>query len=350
MPVYKRLLVYNWTNELSFLAVVLGFVAAHLGGAYLNKRLALGWMASQLSTLREQFFQVGFDSKVTNAADESKLPWTSYLKKLGPIDYVFYATGRLNIASLHGRFALKTRHNIIMLIFDYVFSFLATSPLPSDKLELTVTPAATYDNFIFAVVHKDSMKRVRETNYDISLTRTTDSAKLPVCFTVMSEAAEVTDTFFTPALLAALANAQNVLEYLVLSDLPSERPSKPDDLLTSKKRAVLVLRVASSEQDKAATQALIGAFLGLLDVAVIKAHFRPEVSRKLKAVREEEVRKLKKMAEEERAEELAKQRAQEKKAQKQSISKLSPEEQKKALQKEREKELRKQQKKMTRRN
>ncbi|KAK9465737.1 hypothetical protein V1512DRAFT_265269 [Lipomyces arxii] len=352
MPLKQRLFFYNWTNELSFLAVVLGFIGLHLVGAYLNKRKATNWMKAQLEGLKLQFYQVGFDASV-NILEPGALPFSKLLKRLGPVDYVFYATGRANVSLLHGKITLVARHNVIMVFLDYVLSFVFGYDAPKDTVEFIVKPSdsekekSTYDGFVFAVVHKDYMKRVREENYDLSLTKTSDHPKLPVSMTVMCESAEIRETFLTPELIEAVTNAESVFEYLVLSDLPVARPRTVEEFVPSK-RGLLSLTMARTADEHAATSRLVSSFLNTIDVAVAKAHWRSEVMRKLKATRDEEVRKLQKIADDEKAEEIANARAKEKKEQKKGLAGLSAEDQKKASAKEREKEIRRMRGKQTR--
>ena len=86
----------------------------------------------------------------------------------------------------------------------------------------------TFDRhgFVFAVVHKDLMKRLREERYDLSLTATKDSAKLPVWVTTMSESAAITDALLTPELITAINDAGDRFEALVVTDQPIDQPKK----------------------------------------------------------------------------------------------------------------------------
>ena len=86
--------------------------------------------------------------------------------------------------------------------------------------------SSSFDGFVWAIVNKDSMKRLREDRYDVSLTSTKDHPKLPVWATVMSESAEVTETLLTPQLLAAVEAAGDQLQHLIVSDQPLDQPSK----------------------------------------------------------------------------------------------------------------------------
>lgn len=78
------------------------------------------------------------------------------------------------------------------------------------------------------------------------------------------------------------------------------------------------------------------------------AHFRPEVTRRIRATRDEEIRKLKRVDEGEKAEERRLEGDRKKKDIRDSRLKgMSAEEQRKFLEKEREKENRKTNKKMS---
>ncbi|KAK9479200.1 hypothetical protein V1514DRAFT_362645 [Lipomyces japonicus] len=360
LPFLSRLRVYNWTNEITFISVILGFITIHYVGYYYNKKLATKWGQLNIRTFKDQFYQVGFTNRLAIAAtageDIANINPENYLHAKGPTDFITYATGRVNVSYLHGKLSLKPRHNVVLILFDYVFSFFFASEPPADKIDYAIVPSSSssehdkssYDSFVFAIVNKNSMKKARENNYDLSLTKTSDHVKLPHSFTVMSESAEITDTLFTPELLAAVKKAENVLDYLIVSDLPTERPASVEEFV-SKKKVLLSLRLSQTSEDEEASQQIINATLATIDHVVAKAHWRAEVSRKLKSTRDEEIRKLKRFAEEEKIEEIAKQKASEKKQQKQGISRLSAEEQKKSQQKEKEKEFRRLQKKQTKR-
>ena len=121
-------------------------------------------------------------------------------------------------------------------------------PAPEERLEATsyvfdgrenqIAPAfkkgeekksvanSTFDGFVWAVVHKDLMKQLREDRYDLSLTSTKDHAKLPIWTTVMTESAEITEKLLTPELIKAINDAGDKFEALVISDQPMDQPKK----------------------------------------------------------------------------------------------------------------------------
>ena len=91
-------------------------------------------------------------------------------------------------------------------------------------------------------------------------------------------------------------------------------------------------------------------FVRLADLLVEKAHFRPELARKIRATREGAIRKLQKAAEEEVYEERNLEREKAKKVKRDlELSALDAKGQKKYLEKEKEREMKKTQKRMTQR-
>ena len=113
-----------------------------------------------------------------------------------------------------------------------------------------------------------------------------------------------------------------------------------------KKRIYLSLKLPSANYDT--IQPIFSYFLRITDQLVDSAHFRPEVMRKVKATREEAIRRIQKVEEDEKNEERALDREKTKKLKRDMALKgLDAKAQKKYLEKEREKELRKGQKRAT---
>lgn len=121
-----------------------------------------------------------------------------------------------------------------------------------------------------------------------------------------------------------------------------------EEALNPRKRIQLSLQIPSSGYES--TIPLYSLFLRLPDTLVAGAHFRPEVGRKLRNAREEEIRKLRKADEEEKAEERKFAAEKIKKEERERLLRgMTAEEQRKYLEKEKEKEQRKMMKKSTRR-
>lgn len=189
-----------------------------------------------------------------SVSDELVDPVT-LLKEKTATEFSTYATGRQNVAFLDVSIKLLKRYNPIMYLADYIVSiFFEGWPAPVEKVELVAytfdgkekdlvpVPAgdkesleikapknkSSYDGFVWAVAHKNSMRQLRSERYDVSMTFTKDNPKLPSWATVMSESSEITDTLLTPELIKAVEQAGESLEYLVISDQPIDKPTKYD--------------------------------------------------------------------------------------------------------------------------
>lgn len=336
LSILERLIKYDWSKELIIFGSIIAFVVAHLYGASTNKKKVESWIDAHREVLKEEFFQVGFKNGKEYVAES-------------PVDYVSFATGRLLINSFTANFTLKGRQNIISLILEYVLSFFFNVPAPADTVDIAISinKNTPLNGFVFAIVNKEIMKRAREDKYYLSLTKTTDSDKLPVNFVFMSEAPEVTESLFTPELEEAIQKAANVLSYVAFTDQRAEHPEKVEDI-ESFPRIVLKLKFPSNAEEAKISAQILSATLNLVDVAS-KQKLRPETIKKLKNVRETAVKKINKIQDEKKAEELAQKKAEEKREERNRISKLSPAEQKKHEEKERQKEQRKMRSKQMRR-
>jgi hypothetical protein len=121
------------------------------------------------------------------------------------------------------------------------------------------------------------------------------------------------------------------------------------DETVPKKRIYLTMKVPSSAEYSRVLP-LFQYFVRLPDMLVQTAHFRPEVLRRIRATREDTIKRLQKVDEEEKAEERALEREKAKKLKRDlELKGLSAAEQKKYLEKEKKQELKKSQKKMTQR-
>jgi len=115
-----------------------------------------------------------------------------------------------------------------------------------------------------------------------------------------------------------------------------------------KKRVTISLRLPSKSKDYLKTLPLFAYYLRLPDFLVQNGRLRPEAIRKIRQTREDEIKRIKKADDEEKAEERRLKGDKEKKEKREALlNTLSGEEQKKYLDKEREKEVRKSQKKRT---
>lgn len=359
--VWERTTIDDFKLELYILPFILVVVAVHLWGTRRNRSKANHWIKSHAPVLQQEFAQVGY------AKQDATNPLNALREKKAD-EFTSYATGRQNVAFVDFKLTLAKRYNPLMRLGELLISlFFDSMPVPVERMEATsyvfdgretqIAPAvakgeakvanSTFDGFVFAVVHKDLMKRLREDRYDISLTASKDHAKLPVWVTVMSESAEVTDTVLTPELIKAINDAGDDFEALVITDQPMDQPKKLDETVP-RKRINLSTKLKSSGTGYDSTLPLFQYFLRLPDFLVSKAHFRPEALRRIKATREEQIAKIRRLDEDEKAEERKLAGDKLKKEKRDAmLSRMSADEQRKYLDKERDRDSKKRMKKQT---
>jgi hypothetical protein len=226
-----------------FIAVIL-FV--HIFGKRANKKRAVDWAKHHAPALAFEFASVGVDRR-PRVEDGSKLDPVSILKENKADEYITYATGRNNIAFLDIKLILLKRYNPFIILGEQLLGFVMESVPPTeermeavmypfDNRESLLVPLAkdesapktsnsSYDGFVFAIVHKKMLQRVREDRYDLSLTSTKDHPKLPLWATVLSEGGEITDALLTPELVKAVSDAGELFQTLIITDQPLEKPS-----------------------------------------------------------------------------------------------------------------------------
>lgn len=386
--VWERTSPSDFYTEAILLPFLILAVFVHLWGTRSNKRKAKKWMAVHAPLLDSEFSLVGYvttpkkpeeeriqgDSLLAASAKLSgdNLP-SDLLKEKTAAEFQSYATGRQNTAFVDFKIQLMKKYNPIILGGEYGLSlFFDSFSTPTERMEAVaytfdgkekdfVPPPvpgtqelglrsvgnSTYDTFVFAIVNKLSMRRLRDERYDISLTTTKDHAKLPVWATVMTESAEVTEAMLTKEMIAAIEQAGDLLEYLIITDQPIDKPTTLNETVP-KKRIHLSMKLPSNS-DYSNTLPLFQAFLRLPDHLAASAHFRPEVKRKINTTREAETKKLKKVSDEEAEDERRKLSEKMKKEERDRKMKgLSAEEQRKFLEKEADRGRKKQEKKMSR--
>jgi hypothetical protein len=132
-------------------------------------------------------------------------------------------------------------------------------------------------------------------------------------------------------------------------EAPSTNLCSRLDETIPKKRIYLSMKLPSSGAYSSVLP-LFQYFIRLPDTLVQSAHFRPEVMRKVRTTREDAIKRLQKVDDEEKAEERALEREKAKKLKRDmELKGLTAAEQKKYLEKEKKQEMKKSQKKMTQR-
>jgi hypothetical protein len=273
LPYTKWYRVWERTSRQDFMqeAVILPFILLvlifHFWGTRRNRTKARAWAQAHAPILQSEFAVVGFGNtyqhatpevaestglaRATTMAAESEAmakPELIFKEKTAQ-EYQTYATGRRNIAFLDVAIKLHKRYNPIVFGLDYILSlFFESFPVPVERVESVAyafdghekeivpvlagdttslkVPNSAYDGFIWAIVHKNHMRKFRQERYDASLTQVKDNAKLPNWVTLMTESAEISDILLTPDLVQAIEKAGDSLEYLIITDQPIDKPLK----------------------------------------------------------------------------------------------------------------------------
>lgn len=360
--VWERHPASEFQMELYILLLLVAVIFVHFWGNRRNRKISRAFVSGLSQVLSSEFAYIGFSTRPETVAISSTADVASgsesnknglspdiLLRGTSHTEYVSYASGRNNVMFMHATISLQRRNNPLAWFSELVLSFFFESiPEPADSITLTMSPQpGKYDNFIWALVNKRQMRRWREERYDMSLTRTSDWEGLPTWCAVMGESKEAGDVALYSELRHAVVDSQDFLEYLIVTDQPKDKPATLAET-EPKKRIILQLRMPHPT-DAPKVARLVQAYIRLIDHLVERAHFRPEVTRKIKAAREDANRKMRRAEEEAAAEEREARRVDERKKERDAkLSRMTASEQKKFLEKEREKETRRGMKKQQR--
>lgn len=335
MTLWERLRSNDWKIEYITIAFTLAFILLYKVGDYWNEQKVRKFLDAQADVLTRNFAQFGVSPLLTYVKDNSEA-------------YSSYATGRANIASVDFTFKLQPRHNLFVWILELILSYFVESVLtPQDRVDIVITPSAEYDNFISAIVSKIGMNDFRKFNYYLSLTKTSDSAKLPELFVFMSESSEFQEKTLTEELRQALKlETASFLRYVAFTDQPVERPQSVFECAPHR-RIVISSKLVGGKDQLAQIAKILSATFNLVDnLATKKLTFKPEALRKVVKTREAEISKIKKIQEEIKAEIKAEEQAKLKRDERAKARNLSSAEQekldRKALEKKQKKAMKKQ--------
>ncbi|KAJ5899768.1 hypothetical protein N7495_004512 [Penicillium taxi] len=373
--VWERTSPSDFKQEAMIMPFILIIVLFHLWGTRHNRSKAREWAKVHVPALQKEFAVVGFDGVPRSASETESItvevadPETS-IKEKAPNEFTTYASGRQNVAFVDVNLKMPKRYNPITYLMEYVLSFFFESwEAPSEKYEALLyafdgkekdlVPVlakdtnplkvnnSTYDGFIWAIVHKSYMSKFRVERYDASLAYSKDHPKLPSWVSVLSENAEITETLLTPELIKAIEQAGNDFEFLIATDQPVDKPTKINETIP-KKRIQLSVNLSPAD-GYASTLPIFNQFLRFTDKLVAAGHFRPEVMRKVRSIREDEIKKLRRVEEEEKAEERKLAAEKIKKDERERLLRgMTADEQRKFLERENQKGQRKLTKKSTR--
>ncbi|KAI8905724.1 hypothetical protein DFJ77DRAFT_478776 [Powellomyces hirtus] len=346
----------KWQNlkiEILIISTLVAYVLNYFIGKSWNKKLVRNWYQNTSSIWERNFAHVGDVSGHKLIND-------------GVRTYVLHASGRVHVKNIYGRIRLAPRYDMV----QRALAVIQGQTTSHDRLTLTVTlKSEESESMVFAILLKDMVKKIMDARWDLSEfpkkrempTRSgpfpsqyyTVFAEAPEFLSMMWEDPDVRKCLWASMGLDAEGNGSPfhypLIEQIVLTDLPREKPLKLDELDNIPKTLTFVIRLPNlARLNERAINSMNDVLeLVFLFVDYIGQHGKvnPETKAKIAKVRAAATQSILKAAEEERKEELAQKKYQEKRAREQQLTKLSPEEQRKYEERERKKELKRAQNK-----
>lgn len=283
MGFLQRIKIYNWSFELCALLICAVVFTFYKVGLFINGKKAerLFTRVNEYLKNEEQFARVGFANK-----DGSKLQFLDERQKTW---FTTFATGRSAIESLTMRVHLYGRSNPVAMLVERVLYIFFPSLVIRDieeYCEIVVRPNGIYvanelakpntnvpdvlNNFKFvtSIVNKSSMNEVRQDNYYLSLTRTSESSKLPFEYVYMSEMNQLNEfiSHYGSNFTQILEKASGILHSISFTDLPADKPLT-DKVWNSnlQPRAVIRTSIPVTEKDLQALKEVIGLVIAVYD-------------------------------------------------------------------------------------
>lgn len=187
--------------ELIIFGFLIFYVTVYVLGSRWNSRKANAWFNAHHSVFESQFTKPGLPNTIISD---------------GAADMFQHATGRRSVTSLHTIFKFIPRHDLFQLVFTYGWILYDLRYDPKDGVmldfKLATSPNDT-QGFVWGIVSKYSLPTIKNERWDLvrfhgrpymctllnflqTLTKTQENPALHEQLVVMSENAEITETFF----------------------------------------------------------------------------------------------------------------------------------------------------------
>ncbi|KAI8097171.1 uncharacterized protein BX664DRAFT_275715 [Halteromyces radiatus] len=326
---------FVWTDFITEI-VVIGFLALYVliwwQGSRSNLSQATKWTNANVRYFEEQFSLVG------NKANNNKVT----LVKDGPADYLLYTSGRRNVQFGHWWLKLKPRNDPVTHLLTFLFSLVQWVKPVKDRVNVTLTLDKDIINhkFVFAILDKSIAKETHEKRFDLFKMTKIATANLPSHLVIYAESQKLAELLLNGKTGEILRQSSG-LESLVITYLPEYEPER----LNSDKELKISLVYDLKNTNSSPLVELPCAFADTIG----SLNLPGDVTSKLNKNKAELQKIFAKREAEDRAEELAKKKAEEKRAQEERIKNLSPAEQRKYDEKERNREKKRELKKRTKR-
>ncbi|KAI8064835.1 uncharacterized protein B0P05DRAFT_554517 [Gilbertella persicaria] len=322
--------IRDFKMEFVLLSAFLVYLLVWSKGKSANLSKAKTWLNGQIDYLESQFALVG----------DKKSNEKSVLMMDGPADYLLYTSGRRNLQFGHWWLKLKPRHDLLTLFTTKVLSLTGFTKASVDHVDLTLhLDKGLSEKFVFAVIKKDLATELSKTRFDLRRAAKIASSKvLPTNLVIYSETQKLADLILSTQVGDIIFEHADRLESLVISSLPAEEP----ELYQTDNYVTVSLSFVMQNSEK--FDPFVELACKVPDV-VSELRLPADVKNKINKNREELAKEYHKKVAADRAEELAKKKAEAKRVEEERIKKLSPAEQRKWEEKERQRSIKKQQKK-----
>ncbi|CAO3691323.1 unnamed protein product [Rhizopus stolonifer] len=317
--------VHDFQMEIVLSLTFLLYTFIWYQGKSANMKKAKYWLARHFEYLQSQFTLVGNEK--------------SALVKDGPADYLLYVSGRRHVQFGHWWLKLKPRNDILTLFTTQALALVGQVKPAVDRVTLKlVLDKALPEKFIFAVIKKSESAELVKKRFDLSrFAKLGSSQSIPNTFTIYTESQKLADTILSTKVGELLLNATDRLESFVISSLPTEEPNNYEQdgpLIVS--LSFLMTHDVSDPLVQLACE-----IPDIISELRLSADIKNQINKNRESLRKECAKKVAA----DRAEELAKKKADAKRAEEEKVKKMSPTEQRKWEEKERTRQLKKQQKK-----
>ncbi|WVR05374.1 hypothetical protein IAU60_002388 [Kwoniella sp. DSM 27419] len=215
-----------------------------------------------------------------------------------PALHLLYASGRRNLLSLHTTISLLPIHDLAGLIIHFGKSIIEPTYDSSENIQFDFTLGRGEYGLqgegagVWGIVSKDALRQTKQTRWDLTFPRLTESSALPITHVLYTEHSDVTDAILkTPniGVTDVLADpvAATVLKYFLISDVPATRPAKgPLPAKLKSRHLTLSVQKPSTAAEAEAVKAWLQVALNVVDLLSKPALLKPEVSKKLLRTRQ----------------------------------------------------------------
>ncbi|WWC69249.1 uncharacterized protein I206_103186 [Kwoniella pini CBS 10737] len=338
-------------NEFKFEAVVLGIVGFYLSIYFIGKLINNNRAKSTIKP-----FELILSNQFSSVRE---------LLSSSPSFWLLYATGRRNLLSLHLTISLLPIHDLAGLLIHFIKSIIEPTYDNSENINFDFTLGRGEFGLqgeglgVWGIVDKSALRETREKRWDLTFAKLNDSASgFPITHALFTEHVEITELLLkTPNIgISEILNnkeAVSVLKYLLISDIPQNRPSKGSLNSKSKSRHIILsFYKPNSKIQEESIKLWIQITLNIIDLIgngnKKENLIKPEILKKLIKTRQLVDEDLNKSYKKEQEEDKEPEETPEEKRQarkKLEREKLSEKERKKLEDLEKKRELRKLQKK-----